>query len=704
MEFTAFAEQVLVGGSLADKLRMPSELTDDTPTWRGSIPREPGRPPELALCTAGVPKMSLQVPEDAAQRGALLHAFANHELLAIELLAEALLRFGDAPPAFRRGLMQTLREEQTHLRLYLERMRTLGVEFGSRPLSGFFWRAMSGLQTPGAFVAHLSLTFEQANLDFAEHYRRGFAQMGDHHSANVLQTVLDDEIGHVAFGLRWFERWKDPEDSLFDAHGKALVAPLQIVRAKGAGFETEPRRQAGFCDAYIERLRTRGGSKGSAARVLWFNGAAEHEAEHGLRHTPRRSAFAAVADLETVPMFFAGASDVVLVRRPPRLAFLEQLGEAGFVLPRFEQAQLEQSPWPAPKALGALRELCPWGPSPRASAFGATARVRISDPNKGAVWNESVRALYDKRFAVELSERLPPDPAWTDPSLRSRVVRSREALDQARAEFETMGYAMRVKPPFGAAGRGQRVHCGEADDVAFVDALLRRAGGVVVEPEFEVLAQFSIRLVVDAAGASVLGVGRCGSTAAGQFVYAAIGAADVGLSPAVRRWLRGDGEDPKRLERMARQVADVVGEAASRRGFRGPAGVDALLVRTEAGLGLRPLVDLNPRHTMGHVAQALRSHVSTRAYAALVATTLREAGGDFCAWARSTEAPRFEDRGGARRLTGGVVHLTDPDSAEKLVLSLSAAGSVSDALRAVHGDRLPAPPSPRSPRTRGLET
>jgi len=704
MEVTAFAEQVLVGGTLADKLLAPPVLTDDAPVWRGRLPREPGRAPELALCAGRTPTTPLHVPDDAAQRGALLHAFANHELLAIELLAQALLRLPDAPPAFRRGLVQTLREEQTHLQLYLDRMRTLGVEFGSRPLSGFFWRAMSGVETASGFVAHLSLTFEQANLDFAEHYRRGFAEMGDHETAAVLQTVLDDEIGHVALGLRWFERWKDPDTSLFDAHDNALVGQLQIIRAKGAGFDPGPRRKAGLPDAYIERLRTCGGSKGSAARVFWFNGAAEQEVEHGLRHTPRRSALAAVTDLETVPMFFAAASDIVLVRREPRQAFLEQLGEAGFVLPRFETAELERSPWPAPSSLGALRELRPWAASPRASAFGATARVRISDPDAGAVWKDELRPLYDKRFAVELAERLAPDDAWTGPELGSRVVGSLAELERARGEFEALGYATRVKPAFGAAGRGHRVYCGQADDVVFVEALLRRAGSVVVEPEFEVLAQFSIRLLVDAVGASVLGIGRCGSTAAGQFVYAAIGSADVGLSSEVRRWLRGNGDDPKRLDRMARAVADVVGEAASSRGFRGPAGVDALLVRTDSGLRLRPLVDLNPRYTMGHVAQALRSHVSTRAYAVLVATTLAEAGGGFSAWASATAPATFEERDGTRRLVAGVQHLTDPQSAEKLVLSLSAAGSVSDALSAVFDRRSQAPRNHRSPRTRALET
>ncbi len=670
MDLSAFAEQVLVGGSLADKLLAPSELTDGVPD-AVTLPSEPGRVPELALATGRVPATPLRVPDDAAGRGALLHAFANHELLAIELLALALLRFHDAPAAFRRGLVQTLREEQQHVSLYLERMQALGVGFGELPLSGFFWRAMSGLQTPQAFVAHLSLTFEQANLDFAVHYRDAFAQLGDDETAAVLQTVLDDEVGHVALGLRWFERWRDPDSSLFEAHRDALVAPLQVVRAKAATFQAEPRRRAGLPDAYVDRLRTTGGSRGRPARVWWFNGAAEQEVEHGLGYTPPASTLATLQDLETVPAVLAGESDVVLVRRRPRPGFLDRLAEAGFVLPRFEEARLERTPWPAPRAVGAISDLRPWGVTPRTDAFAATARGRAS--GEGASWSEERRALYDKRIAVQLARAVEADPCWTDAARAARIAGSWADVEAARRDFDRLGHGIRVKPAFAAAGRGQRVLRSD-DDRPFVEALLDRSGSIVVEPEFDVLAQFSIRM----RDGDVESVGRGVSTPRGQFAYAVVGPPDAGLSSAVRRWLRGDGRDPKRLDRMAAAVATVIGPVS------GPVGVDALLVRIGETLLLRPLIDLNPRHTMGHVADALRRRVSKRAVGVLAATTradLRPLGSpDFAVWSASCQPPTFEDRDGVRRIASGAVHLTDPERATSVVLSLGVGPSVDAAL------------------------
>jgi len=688
VELSAFAEQVLVGRTLADKLLAPDVLLDTKPAGAGSgvLPSQPGREAGLALATGRLPATPLQVPDDALGRGALLHAFANHELLAIELLAQALLRFSDAPAAFRRGLLQTLQEEQRHLSLYLARMRELGTALGSQPLSGFFWKAMSGLPTPQAFVAHLSLTFEQANLDFALHYQRQFAALGDHGSADVLQTVLDDEVGHVAFGLRWFERWRDPNVPLFEAHRDALQPPLQVVRAKAATFEVEPRRRAGLPEAYIDRLRTCGGSRGRPAKVWWFNGAVEQEVEHGLCYTAPASTRVTLQDLETVPLVLSQTADVVLVRSMPRPAFLDGLARAGFSLPRFEVADFRRSPWPAPRGVGAISDLCPWGASPRADAFARTAAERASGELRA--WHDDMRALYDKRTAVRMACSLPDDRCWTDARRGARVAESwAEVLDAAR-DFEALGHATRIKPVFGAAGRGHRVLRGHAEDETFVSGLLRRSGAVIVEPQFDVVAQLSIRLHIDTDGAHVQGVGRCESCARGQFDHAVIGPPDLELPGDVRRWLRGDGRDVQRLRRLASAVADVVGPEASRAGFRGPAGVDALLVRTEQGLLLRPLVDLNPRHTMGHVADALRGHVSSRAYAVARMTTrgdLRSLGFDgFESWADAVEPPAFEDRDGRRRITGGVLHLTDPVRAEAVVLSLSVARTLEaarDALR-----------------------
>ena len=72
-----------------------------------------------------------------------------------------------------------------HTRLYLERMQACGLEFGELPVSGYFWRAVSAMESPMDYVAGLSLTFEQANLDFARQFGRGFAAAGDTATAQL---------------------------------------------------------------------------------------------------------------------------------------------------------------------------------------------------------------------------------------------------------------------------------------------------------------------------------------------------------------------------------------------------------------------------------------------------------------------------------------------------------------------------------------
>src|SRR5882757_987758 len=133
MELRNFAEQVLFATTLDEKLETPAVITDDHPGSVVLAPQAPGRPVELRFKPQGSGKADfpgVHRLEREQERGRLLHFFANHELLATELMALALLRFPDAPAAFRRGLLQTLKDEQAHTRLYMERMRECGIQFG----------------------------------------------------------------------------------------------------------------------------------------------------------------------------------------------------------------------------------------------------------------------------------------------------------------------------------------------------------------------------------------------------------------------------------------------------------------------------------------------------------------------------------------------------------------------------------------------
>ena len=83
------------------------------------------------------------------------------------------------------------------------------------------------------YVSSLCLTFEQANLDFARHFAQGFATIGDDATAKLLDKIYRDEIGHVAYGLKWFRRWKNPSESDWEAFCRQLKFPLSPQRATG---------------------------------------------------------------------------------------------------------------------------------------------------------------------------------------------------------------------------------------------------------------------------------------------------------------------------------------------------------------------------------------------------------------------------------------------------------------------------------------
>jgi uncharacterized ferritin-like protein (DUF455 family) len=248
---------ILGGGSLEEKLR-PFEAQDVLDAPQGSLQHVP----ELAARThsltprSGVERLpALRSLVSAEARVECLHRFANHELQAVELLAWAVLRFPDAPPGFRSFLAQTLRDEQRHLSMYVNRLQTHAVRFGDLPVTGNLVAQIPGIQTPLAFVCAVGLTFENANLDFSLLYRDAFAKAGALEDAQVLHKVHRDERGHVAHALRWLRRLREPEESDLEAYQRAVPFPLGLHRAKGRNFVASARRTAGFDSVFIEALR-----------------------------------------------------------------------------------------------------------------------------------------------------------------------------------------------------------------------------------------------------------------------------------------------------------------------------------------------------------------------------------------------------------------------------------------------------------------
>lgn len=257
MELREWAIRILSADTLEEKLLKPSLLTDQQPglpiLWK-----EPCRPVGMHFKrhTSREKLPAFHEHGDPDKRAACLHRFAGHELLAVEIMAYALLAFPDAPKHFRKGVANTLMEEQGHVKLYIDRMNEMGIQFGDLPLYKHFWAHVPFLTSPIKYISVMSLTFEMANLDFAPLYGRSFSRYGDDASEALMQTIFEDEVAHVSFGYQWLKKLKTPETSTWNAWRESVPVLLPHSRAAGFVVLDEGRKRAGIPQDWIDKLKS----------------------------------------------------------------------------------------------------------------------------------------------------------------------------------------------------------------------------------------------------------------------------------------------------------------------------------------------------------------------------------------------------------------------------------------------------------------
>ena len=257
MELREWATRILSGTTLNEKLLSPTHFTDHNP-GTAKVWKEPARPPGMGFKKRTQQEKLPPFHEHGSEskRAICLHRFAGHELLAVEIMASALLRFPKAPKSFRKGIAYTIKEEQGHVKLYLNRMRQLNLKLEDLPLYRHFWCHTPYLTTPLSYISAMHLTFEMANLDFAPMYGKSFERFGDHLSAAVMKQIVKDEISHVAFGWRWFKKFNHNTGEDWEVWKENLSPLLTPKRARGFSFNKDHRLQAGISSEFIQSLQS----------------------------------------------------------------------------------------------------------------------------------------------------------------------------------------------------------------------------------------------------------------------------------------------------------------------------------------------------------------------------------------------------------------------------------------------------------------
>ncbi len=223
------------------------------PTDPDALPGRPERP-ELLRHTQ-VARRSPATPEG---RAILIHAIAHIEFNAINLALDAVWRFDGMPRDYYLDWMRVAAEEAKHFRLLRDHLRSQGHDYGDFPAHQGLWTMCE--KTAHDITARMALvprTLEARGLDATPQIKAKLRHVGAPDAlaaVAILNTILHDEVGHVAIGNHWY-RWLCERQGLDpEAHYGTLVQQYEAPRLKPP-FNHAARRQAGFTDNELRWLQ-----------------------------------------------------------------------------------------------------------------------------------------------------------------------------------------------------------------------------------------------------------------------------------------------------------------------------------------------------------------------------------------------------------------------------------------------------------------
>jgi uncharacterized ferritin-like protein (DUF455 family) len=209
-------------------------------------PDHPARPakPEL-LPPRDVPRRR---PGSPAGRAALLHAVAHIELNAVDLHWDIIARYGHIPmpPGFYDDWVKAAAEESRHFNLICDCLESMGSHYGALPAHAGMWRAASDtVDDLFGRLAVVPMVLEARGLDVTPGMIEIFRKAGEDGAVKALEVIYAEEVGHVAYGSKWFN-WLcgrdglDPKDVFHDLvrryfHG-ALKPPFNEEKRAEAGL------------------------------------------------------------------------------------------------------------------------------------------------------------------------------------------------------------------------------------------------------------------------------------------------------------------------------------------------------------------------------------------------------------------------------------------------------------------------------------
>lgn len=170
-----------------------------------TLREDPARDPCFRIVVRDADMHEHRDSSDAARRE-MVHRHMTNEITSLDIAADCLAEFADAPWGLRMELARQCWDESRHVRALHRRLRELGGYKGEFPITTFEWNVTCALDNLAGRLTTQNRTLEAGAMDVVKGLARSVRASGDDATAAVLEAILADEVHHVRFANRWIRR------------------------------------------------------------------------------------------------------------------------------------------------------------------------------------------------------------------------------------------------------------------------------------------------------------------------------------------------------------------------------------------------------------------------------------------------------------------------------------------------------------------
>lgn len=215
---------------------------------------KPGRPEKPVLITPkDVPRRNIQTKDG---RAAMVHSFAHIEFNAINLAWDLICRFQDMPDEFYYDWVCIATEETKHFKLLRENLNNMGYDYGDFPAHDGLWTIAE--KTKHDILLRLAVVpriMEARGLDVTPNLIKRFRDIKDDKTVSILELILEEEIGHVLVGTKWYRYLCEKLNLDAEEKFRQIVEEFSPA-AKTKNINNRARLMAGFNQSELDYLST----------------------------------------------------------------------------------------------------------------------------------------------------------------------------------------------------------------------------------------------------------------------------------------------------------------------------------------------------------------------------------------------------------------------------------------------------------------